>query len=192
VALLAEHPFPMFVRDLPYRDSIHALLDSLQKHHYLNTNLLLYSIWFAVTEQGRLRRPEFKKLESVLHPWHERITLALQRLSNSLEYSREFSQWVREEVEVANQFELQMLAQALPIKSHRRNLNQRLLDASHNLVTYYKTMRAPVNDMIRANTLKVLQLFFVDVTPIQIAKNFDESLNAARLDDSGFIQFSLV
>ena len=85
-----------------------------------------------------------------------------------------------------------MLAQVLTSdKKTRRNLNQRLLDAGHNLVTYYKVMRIYVNEDIRGDTLKILRLFFADATDAQIAHSFDEALNAARLDDSGFLQYSL-
>lgn len=193
MALLAAHPFPIFVRDLSHRHTVHALLDSLQTHNCLNPNIILFSLWFALTEQGRLRRPEFKKLEAALHPWHERITMALQQLASSLQQSRVLRQWIGAEADCGNQFEQQMLAQVLTSdKKTRRNLNQRLLDAGHNLVTYYKVMRIYVNEDIRGDTLKILRLFFVDATDAQIAHSFDEALNAARLDDSGFLQYSLV
>ncbi len=193
MALLAAHPFPIFVRDLPHRHTVYALLDSLQTHHCLNPNIMLYNLWFAITEQGRLRRPEFKKLEAVLHPWHERVSMALHQLAGSLQQSHVLRQWISTEADYSNQFERQMLAQALTCaKKTRRNLNQRLLDAGHNLVTYYKVMRINVNGDIRGNTLKILRLFFADATDAQIAHSFDEALNAARLDDSGFLQYSLV
>ncbi len=193
MALLAIHPFPIFMRDLPRRDDIFRLLNFLQEKYYLNANLLLYSVWYALTEHGRLRRPEFKKLLMALHPWHERINSALQQLASSLQRSRLLQQWVLTEVDTANQFEQQMLAQTLGlIKKTRRNPNQPLLDASHNLVTYYKVMRMHVDDLIRQDSLKILSLLFADFSEAQIEQSFDQAVTAARIEDSGFTQLSLV
>lgn len=193
MSLLAAQPFPIFMRDLPHRSQIYYILTQIQARNPLNTNVLLFSIWFAVTEQGRLRRPEFKKLEAVLHPWHERIVEALQQLADSLNQTRLLLQWVAAEVDTANQFEQQMLAQALPVtKKSRRSTQQQLIDASHNLVTYFKTMRIHVDDNVREYTLQILRLFFRDCPEDQITQTLDQAINAARLEDSGFMQLSLV
>ena len=192
MSLLASHPFPTFVRDLPHRQSIYQLLASLQAQNHLNSNVLLYCVWFALSEQGRLRRPEFKKLETVLHPWHDRIVVALQQLTNSLADSRTMRQWIAVEADIADQFEQQMLAQAFStVKKSRRNALQQLTDACHNLATYYKVMRINADENIYRTTLKILHLLFVDCTDAQITQSFDQALNAARLDDSGFTQLSL-
>ena len=192
MSLLALHPFPIFVRDLPRRNAMQSLLISLQANYHLNANVLLYCLWFALTEQGRLRRPEFKKLEAALHPWHERIVLALQQLVDSLGHSAHCQQWVAAEVEIANQFEQQMLAQMLPgAKKLRRNLNQQLQDASYNLVAYYKIMRIYVDGHIRSDTLEILRCCF-DSPEQQIVQSLEQALTAACLDDTGFTQLALV
>lgn len=161
MSLLTAHPFPIFMRDLLNRQSILKLLTSLQAQNHLNSNVFLYSVWYALTEHGRLRRPEFKKLQTVLHPWHERIVIALQQLADSLNHSRAMQQWVAVEVEIANQFEQQMLAQAIiSVKKSKRNSHQQLLDASHNLATYYKLMRISVDENLRTGTQKILKLCF--------------------------------
>lgn len=193
MSLLALHPFPTFVRDLPYRQSIYQLLAALQTQNHLNSNVLLYCIWFATSEQGRLRRPEFKKLETVLHPWHDRIVTALRQLTHALNDSRTLRQWAAVEADIADQFEQQMLAQTFAImKKSRRNMAQQLSDVCHNLATYYKVMRINADDHIYRTTLKILYLLFVDCTEAQIAQSFDQALNVARLEDSGFTQLSLV
>lgn len=190
---LTLHPFPIFLRDLPHRYTIQKILNALQAHTHLNVNVLLYSLWFALTEQGRLRRPEFKKLEAVLHPWHDRINVALEQLADSLDQARDLQQLVIAEAEAANQFEQQMLAQALPlIKKSRRTAVQQLIDASHNLATYYKVARIHVDETIHDHSLKILHLLFPDSNDSQITQYFDQALNAARLDEVGFTQLSLV
>jgi len=180
------------MRDLPHRSVIQQILSQLQAQTYLNGNVILYCIWFALSEQGRLRRPEFKKLQAALHPWHERVVMALQQLADQVNSLRSGKQWVNTEIEVANQFEQQMLSQALPVvKKARRIHNQQLQDAGHNLVTYFKTMRLSVTDELRAETLKILRLFFQDCSDAQITHALDQAINAARIDD-GFVQLSLV
>lgn len=190
---LISQPFPIFMRDLLHRRSIYQLLAVLQAQNNLNANVFLYSLWFALTEQGRLRRPEFKKLQAALHPWHERIVQALQQLADSLNHSRAMQQWVTVELDIANQFEQQMLAQVITVvKKSRRNAHQQLMDASHNLATYYKLMRINADESLRLNTQKILKLCFLECTDEQIAQALDQALNAARLDDTGFVQLSLV
>ena len=189
----SQSGFSHFVQYLPRRQFVHELLASLTAENPLNANVLLYCVWFALTERGRLRRPEFKKLETILHPWHERIVIELQRLSQSLQQFRIMQQWVNEETDFANQLEQQMLGQALlSVKKSRRNHHQQLVDACHNLAIYYKVMRIPANGLIHQATLKILQLFFTDSSDQQISQAFDQALNAARLEDTGFTQLSLV
>lgn len=193
MSLLSVHPFPIFMRDLPNKNLTYQFLESLETHKQINPNIWLYAIWFALSEQGRLRRPEFKKLQTILHPWHERIYEALQQLADSLNAARSWQQWVLVETEMANQFEQQMLGQALAFsKKARRNSNQQLLDASYNLAAYYKIMRIFVNENIFSKTLEILRLFFVEATDTQIKENFERALSAARLDDSGFTQLPLI
>lgn len=193
MTVLAAHPFPIFLRDLPHRDAIYQLLSPLQAYSHINANVLLYSIWFALTEQGRLRRPEFKKLHAVLHPWHERVSLALQQLNESAQQSRDLQPWIATEAEVANQFEQQILGQALTFnKKNRRSVNQQLSDASHNVVTYCKVMRVHLSDATRQTILAVLRLFFTDCPNEQIVPVLDQAIAAANLDDAGFVQLSLV
>lgn len=185
--------FPHFVQDLPRRQFANELLASLTAENPLNSNVLLYCVWFALTERGRLRRPEFKKLEMVLHPWHDRIVVELQRLGKSLQPFRSMQQWVNEEIDFANQLEQKMLGEALlSVKKSRRNHQQQLADASHNLAIYYKVMRIPANETIHQATLNILRLFFTDFLDQEISQSFDHALNAARLEDTGFTQLSLV
>lgn len=189
----AANGFSHFIRDLPHRQLINDVLLALAAQNPLNANVLLYCIWFALTERGRLRRPEFKKIEMVLHPWHDRIVTELHRLSQTLQPWRMMQQWVSEEIEFANQLEQQMLGQALlSVKKSRRNPHQQLTDAAHNLAIYYKVMRIPANETVHQATLKILRLFFADNADQAISQSFENALNIARLEDTGFTQLSLV
>ncbi len=181
------------MRDLPRRQFVLELLAGLQAQNQLNANIVLYCVWFALTEQGRLRRPEFKKLQAVLHPWHERIVEGLQQLGDSLSQHRSLQLLVADETDIANQFEQQMLAQAITsVKKSKRNCQQQLIDASHNLATYYKLMRIHTDDTLKQSTSEILRLFFVDCSDLQITATLNQALNAAHIDDGGFTQLSLV
>lgn len=189
---LAEHPFSRFVRDLPQRQTISQIMSALQLRYSVNANLLLYCLWYALTEQGRLRRAEFKKLQASLHPWHERIVLALQRLADSCAQVRLLRQWVADEAQTAVQFERQMLAQVLPTKKLRRNPSYQLQDACHNLAVYFKLERVNVDESVKRDVLTILRVLFTDSTDDAIARSFTHAINIAHLEDSGYAQLSLI
>ncbi len=187
------HPFAIFVRDLPRRTDIQQRLNIFQKERGLNLNVLLYCVWYAETEQGRLRKPDFKRLKTVLHPWHERICLELQHLSAALRNVSTFQYWVDIEYNIANQLEQQMLAETLASnKKLVRNPNQQLTDACYNLVTYFKSMHMHFDDQAREILLTILPILFEDSDPLQIQQSLEQALNAARYDESGFTQLQLV
>ncbi len=193
MSALSSHPFSVFIQDLPNQKKIFQQLSILQTQPNLNANLFLFSIWYAFSEQGKLRRPEFKKLDLALHPWHEKIVLALQQLSNSLHHSPALQQQVQIETEMANQFEQEILGQVVfANKKLRRNNQQKLNDATFNLVTYYKIMRFPLDKVLRENTEKILQLFFPENTQEEIIQSFNQAIQAARLEEPGYVQLSLV
>jgi hypothetical protein len=186
-------PFPIFVRDLPQREVFYPLLAGICARGRLNINLWLYTVWFALNGYGRLRRSEFKRLESALHPWHDRVCLALRRLSAALVSMPVCRQWVDHEVDFADQLERQLLAQTLSaMKRHRRRLDQQLLDSSHNLAAYYKIARICVDAPVRTATLKILAVLFPDANDRQITAAFDQALNAAQLEDAELLQLFLV
>ncbi len=86
-----------------------------------------------------------------------------------------------------------MLAQAITsVKKSKRNCQQQLIDASHNLATYYKLMRIHTDDTLKQSTSEILRLFFVDCDDLQITATLNQALNAAHIDDGGFTQLSLV
>ncbi|MBS0349614.1 MAG: DUF2390 domain-containing protein [Proteobacteria bacterium] len=193
MSALATHPFVLFVRDLPQRKAIFKIILSLQENNYLNPNVILYSVWYALVEQGRLRRPEFKKIQTALHPWHDRIVEPLQHLAAALEKSRTMQQWVLIEIDQAQQLEQQMLTRALnPIKKNKRNIQQQLSDAAFNLASYYKVMRIHLNDNLRRLTIELLQFFFLECNEQAVVQSLEQALHSVQLEESGFVQLSLM
>lgn len=193
MSILPAHPFAVFIRELPNRKEIFQQLGVFQIQRNFNVNLFLFSVWYAVSEQGKLRRPEFKRLDLAVHPWHEKIALALQHLASSLHRFHTLQQWIQIESEWANQFEQEMLGQVLfSSKKLRRNNQQKLADATYNLVTYFKIMQVTLDEKLRENTQKILQLFFPENTQEELNQCFNKAIQAARLEDPGYVQLSLV
>jgi len=187
------HPFVVFIRDLPGRSQIQASLSKLEADSHLNVNILLYSIWFALTEQGRLRRVEFKKLLAVLHPWDERIHQPLKQLAESAASHQTVHEWVDAEKQMANEIEQHLLAQALPfLKKRSRTVAQQLADASHSLVTYCKIKRVLFDATVRETIQAVLEILFFNCTSADISASLDLAVNTARIEEAGFTQLKLV
>lgn len=188
-----SHPFVIFMRDLPRRNFIRETLHFFTADGAVNANLLLYCIWYGLTEQGRLKRPDFKRLQATLHPWHERICLELQYLASTLTNDLVNRQWVEAEIKVADQLEQQMLAETLgATKKISRSLSQQLTDACMNVVSYFKGIHFHLDLQGRENLLAIFCVLFSDNSMAQIQESLDQALYAVRLDDSGFTQLTLV
>lgn len=188
MSLLNEHPFPQFVTGCLNR---HPFLYGLSAHR-INMNISLYAIWFALNGFGRLRRPEYKKILVLLQPWHEGIIQPLQQVSDLLNKNKQIQNWVDQEVKVANEFERQILADTFTLeKKNRRNQKQQLLDACHNIITYYRFTRIVLTTEIHQFTRRILEILFAEEASI-IENLYEKALNTSHFDESESLQLSLI
>ena len=55
-------------------------LKVLNRHPSMNTNILLFSCWFAFSGQGRLRQKDFRLLRRTIATWHDKVISPLQQM----------------------------------------------------------------------------------------------------------------
>ena len=177
---LSQHPFVDFVERLTLKTSVLTALKQLESQRVMNTNLILYTIWFAQNQYGRLLKQDFKKLLFAARPWHENVCLGLQRVRDIVNqfHSDELSRVVETELKLSNQIEQHLIAEALlKFPSRRRNPLQQLGDACYSITNYYGILQLQANVEDRKSVDILLQEAFPHLMTDEIEQTCRNSLD---------------
>ena len=163
--------FVYFSKTLASHSSATQVLEQLNKNHVLNSNLILYALWYGQSQQGRLRKRDIHQLIHSICPWHERILLALQRLNNNPHLPHTIVAAIKKEVLIAEQIERELISDALfKFSPHKRNSVQQLNDACHNIALYCKALNISIDNNDQYAFIALLQTAFPHLVPADIAE----------------------
>lgn len=190
--------FVEFAQELTYKPLVKRASEQLQSYPQLNINLILYALWHGASQRGRLSQQDIKTLLQAIHPWHERIFLALKRLApNELsiqkKLAKELAQELAIEINVAEQFEWHLIEGSLFKLNYQKRSNiQQLNDACYNVLNYCKTIHVPINREEQNAIIKLLQATFPNLIHSKIIKTSEIIFNAATIENNrNFSQLSL-
>lgn len=161
------------------RDALIYLTEQFQ----LNKNIILFCLWFAASQRGRLRKHHLEKLYQAIHPWHEQIVSVFTNLSASITKKKQgnaaiIKALLKDEIQYAETIEQHLLVESMvqTIKT-KRSLTQQLADGCYNIVHYYKNVQLHLNEEAHQATKVLLQTVFTQSTPNEIVKQFNNQLN---------------
>lgn len=178
-----DHPFVHFAQDVTKNLLVKEALMRLQLQHALNINLILYGLWYGLNQRGRLLKQDIKALLQSIHPWHERVLLALKRLGDRLPALHEL---IHTEIQTAENIERQLIADTLfKLNFQKRNPAQQLSDACHNVANYYKIMNTHVDPQDQQAIIDLLQAAFPNLIAAEITDACESSLGPAASQPSG-------
>ncbi len=143
MSLTEEHDFCKFAEQLQANSEIMAIFTTIQKRLQLNSNLILFCIWFAATGQKRLTKHDMQHLITTVLSWHEKITEALENLQHKAPDNIQAN--IAKTIETANQQEQLMLAQAITKECFSRTSQQTYADSYKNIETYCQVMGVIAN-----------------------------------------------
>lgn len=149
----------------------------LQHQSGFNINVLLYLLWIAKRQRGRLTKQHIKVLQGEITVWHQRVITELKYTYALLVDQNEpvaisIREALEEEIGKAYVIEQQMLSES-KIKNQmlRRTPNQQLADACASIVHYCELK----NDLMsKADGAAFIQLFsavFDDAKSEEIEKH---------------------
>ncbi len=193
-----SHPFGIFVAHLQSQSNVGIWLEGLKNRHGINVNLLLFILWAATMQRGRLGKKEITTLSSAISHWHQRIYLPLVRLkdqlngSSSMNSAEAIRTLVKSEVLAADQIEQQLLVEALiSTKAGVRSLQQQLTDACHNLAIYCKSMQIQLDVDNQEEIVNLLKSIFPAHSTAAIVKACENILQTLMNSVSGYAQLSM-
>ncbi len=155
--------FTDFVADLKADHKVQLSLDSLKNAYAINENMLLFSIWYAHREYGRLKKTNIQSLLDSLHPWHERVLASLddmqtmiKRHSGAHPKADQFKSLLEPILIEADSIEQNLLVESLRgIMSKSKTEKARYNDACANITTYAQaiSMRFDTRDIQLLNVI---------------------------------------
>ncbi len=194
----AHHPFLTFADVLVNNPDVQNTLERLHAQYALNGNLILYAVWWGHHQRGRLAKQDYKTLSSIVHNWHERVFLPLQRLMQNIAYQNNprwasIKKWIVTEINTAVHIERQLIADAfLKLTSHKRNPAQQLSDACHNITNYCQFSRIRIDEEDQVAVSGLLQAAFPNLITAEITEACQNSLNSNTFSmDLTFAQLPL-
>jgi hypothetical protein len=195
---LDNSPFALFATNLQSQSHTAPILKNLKQRHGININLLLFTLWFAMIQCGRLSKKEITQLAAATQHWHERILLPLQRFEAKLPAQANtglnafIKQWLQTEIAIADQIEQRLLAETLDnIKPGTRSLQQQLTDACQNLAIYCKSMQIQLDVNNQEQIVNLLKSIFPAHSTTAVVKACDQILQSIMNALPGYSQLSL-
>lgn len=139
---LPTSPFCSFSFKVYQHPVVEENLIALQNERGLNVNVLLFCVWYALTDQGRLTRSELKKIVMSIQTWHEGIVLPLRRLrkklkSNPSSLAAEIRRAILNEEIFSEKIEQLIMVDNYVHKTRPiRNNLQKIIDTCKNIFAY--------------------------------------------------------
>lgn len=195
-----SHPFVQFVHSLRDNKLIWQAISHICRDYSLNQNCILYCLWVAVSQQGRLRQFDLKRFEEMISPWHNQITNMLVSLENLVAkkslnkeiHQEEFQHLINENIKFSEWVEQKMLAEGLTFcKQLTRNPKQQLGDACYNLMNYLKFQKINLALSDQEILQMILRTLFPSLSNFEVADAFDHAFSAHKLNQSYHAQLSL-
>lgn len=171
--------FKDFIAGVQENHVVNSTLFNLKQHYQMNSNVVLFLLWFAEAKHGRITKKDLNALIVAVAHWHERVLLALRNFSSKIsgEASMEWLQaWVETEIHVADQMEQQFLTEALDYKNIVRSSQQQLADACHNLMSYCKFLKIQLDANSQKQIIQLLSQIFPNISLQNIHKIYEAAL----------------
>ncbi|MFT3741267.1 MAG: TIGR02444 family protein [Gammaproteobacteria bacterium] len=168
---LPQHPFWTFSCQVYAKTQNHLL--SFQNRYDLNINVLLFCFWFAANNACVLAKHDLKVILTSIHVWHKRIVLPLRQLRSSIKRTEvsALSEILRPEVLeaelTAEYIEELLIVDAAPRKysARHKSVQQRVVQACQNLLTYCQSVYVTLDDVDCQNIGFILHNVFPDMMP---------------------------
>lgn len=143
---LPTHPFWNFSVKIYKCPLVADHLIALQNERGLNVNMLLFCLWYGLTDQGRVTKPELMKIISGIQHWHERIVVPLRRMRQKLKAIPGIWMEIRTDILkhelFAEQIEQLIMANLNSFKAHSiRNSVQKIIDVCKNIALYCRLIQ---------------------------------------------------
>jgi uncharacterized protein (TIGR02444 family) len=144
---LPIHPFWRFSVKIYSSAVVERSLLKFQNERGLNVNIVLFCIWYAFCDQGRLNKAEIKQILTRIQYWHDLVVVPLRRIRQQLKEVSN-SPWpaIRQDI-LKNELVCEQIEQLLflddfvnktkPVK----NNTQRLIDICKNIAMYSQLLR---------------------------------------------------
>src|SRR3990167_404906 len=181
--------FIEFAHLLSNKPLVKQAFTQLHSHPQINSNLLLYALWYGVNQRWRLFQPDIKTLIESIQPWHERILLALKRLPPHPPF---IQGELATEINIAEQFEWQLISSSLlKFNFQNRSLKQQLHDTCYNIMNYCKAIRILINEKDHSAIILLLQAAFPNVLISKIIQACETIVHPETEKNRNFSQLSL-
>lgn len=186
-----DQEFNSFV-DALLRDGAAAIhLELLAKNHHINSNLLLFLIFYAKQQRGRLSQIQVKALLKAIGLWHMQIVNPLKYLHQRLlllQNSEKISAHLDQDIFFAETIERSLLVDVMvsPPK-YRRNAMQQFNDTCFNITLYFKYLQIQLNKEAMSHIMSVLKNIF----PFLLEENEHLFTNKLSVSEKGFFQISI-
>jgi uncharacterized protein (TIGR02444 family) len=180
-------PFSQFVTDLFAKGQISSAVYHLQHRSGFNINIILYLLWLAKACYGRVTKRQVKMLESQVALWHQRVIAELKYthalVANHADpIAGQIKNALQVEIVKAHYIEQRMLYDVkLKTRLMRRSSQQQLIDACFNIVAYCEMRSDALLPEDQTVFTQLFQVIFDTITPTEIMKQIQLSLDQFRL-----------
>lgn len=184
-----HHPFTRYVFNLSQHSAAISALTQLQEQEVFNVNVVLYIIWFASAQHGRLQKNHLVTLHMAVYLWHERVIAALKMplmLIDNKTHSKiaTLKKLLNIEMDYAQKVEQQLLADTVILnKKIRRHESQQLTDACFNILNYFKLVSIRLTQDNKQAIIELLQATFPQIHPNEIERIFTLTLDTSKFNE---------
>ena len=138
----SDSSFYTYLTQMDAVPEIKETLAILSVRHCFDVDLILYSIWYAASGFGKLKREELSRLIVRTHGWSQKLIAPLHRLRTlvqQLQFDMETCDMLMRCIMEAKRTEsLFLVNRSLCFPQIHRKVKMRCGDALQNIFTYYK------------------------------------------------------
>lgn len=140
----------------------------------INSNIVLYAIWFAQQGYGRLPLTLLKNLHASTNQWQQLISLPLQTLDSTLPTGnsitiRKIHKSIHALIRSSNRIQQEQLTQLTPTHPQlERSKKQILNDICTNITHYLRQHKATLSQADFSHIFSLLTLLLPEYHPAQI------------------------
>lgn len=177
---------------------IRQTLTHLCEKYGLQQTMLLFQIWYAVNQHGRIKKNEIAKLYDATLYWHQQIVKELMIVAKEIDQAKHpealsLKHDIQETLHYSENIEQNFLTEALSFHKHsKRNRHQQLADASYNLFSYFKYEQVNLLSADQSTLCIILHAAFSDLSGPEIIAAIEHAIaNQGVKQPHSFQQYSL-
>jgi ribosomal protein L31E len=147
-----EQPFCKFVEQVYKQPVLWDSLEAVCSDMNLNKNIILFCCWYPLHGGKQLSKKDIRDIITAVIPWHNKITLALDKIKHKISSKTESSnvdklqQVVQDKLLVANEYEQIIITNCLNKMIGERGIEKKVADAEKNINTYFRELSIVIGD----------------------------------------------